>query len=77
MKQHMAYEDFYEQLWGNISARIVSEDYITNNQEFIDTITFDVYRLYEMDDSLTFSVVKRMVESFFFALFRYQPEVKV
>jgi len=76
-KQHLPYEDFYEQLWGNISARIVTEDYISQNKDFIDTITFDAYRLYEMDDNLSMSTIKRMIESFFFSLFRFQPNVNV
>lgn len=71
--QPLDYEDFYTHLWGSISAKIVSESYIEQNKDFIDSVTFDYYRIYEMSENISISVVRRMVESFFFNLFRYKP----
>jgi len=73
--QPLEYEDFYVALWGNISARIVSAEYIDKNREFIDSITFDYYRIYEMSDEISMPMIRRMIESVFFNLFRFQPEL--
>lgn len=74
--QPLEYDEFYEQLWGSISAKIVSEEYIAKNKQFIDSITFDFYRLYELSDGISLSIIRRMVESFFFNTFRFKPELK-
>ena len=75
-KQHLEYEDFYNQLWGNIPAKVIDEDYVLHNKDFIDSITFDFYRLYELDNTLTMYVIRKMIESFFFNLFRFEPTLK-
>lgn len=72
-KQYLEYGDFYLAIWGNIPSRIVNEDYILNNREFIDNITYDLYRLYEMDETLSLRVIIRTVESFFFNLNKFKP----
>lgn len=72
-KQPLTYDEFFEQLWGNIPGTIVSEEYLNRNIDFIQTITFDYYRLYEMDEDLKLPTIRRMVESTFFALFRLNP----
>ena len=72
-KQHLEYDDFYEILWGNISSKIVDENYLYKNEKFINSITFDFYRLYQMDDSLSMVVIRKMTESFFFNYFIFSP----
>lgn len=74
--QPLEYDEFYEKLWSGISAKIVSEEYIANNKEFIESITFDYYRLYELSNELSVSIIRRMVESFFFNAFRFKPALK-
>ena len=73
--QPLEYEDFYVALWGTISARIVSEDYVERNKDFIDSLTFDYYRIYEMSDEISMPIIRRMVESVFFNMFRFHPEL--
>lgn len=69
----LTYNEFYEQLWGNISDNIVSEEFLNSNPEYIDALTFEMYRMYDMDETLQFTTLRRLTESFFFTLFRLKP----
>ena len=69
----LTYNEFYEQLWGNISDNIVSEEFLNSNPEYIDAFTFELYRMYDMDETLQFTTLRRLTESFFFTLFRLKP----
>lgn len=71
--QEIRFEDFLDLIWSNyISEKIVSSAYYAENESFISAFTFDCYRLFEMDRSLTLRTISRMIESFFFNLFRYK-----
>ena len=69
----LTYNEFYEQLWGNISDNIASEEFLNSNPEYIDAHTFELYRMYDMDETLQFTTLRRLTESFFFTLFRLKP----
>ena len=69
----LTYNEFYEQLWGNISDNIVSEEFLNSNPEYIDALTFELYRMNDMDETLQFTTLRRLTESFFFTLFRLKP----
>ena len=69
----LTYNEFYEQLWGNISDNIVSEEFLNSNPEYIDALTFEIYSMYDMDETLQFTTLRRLTESFFFTLFRLKP----
>lgn len=73
-KQQFLYDDFYVEIWGNISSNIVSEEYVFSNKDFINSITFDFYRLYSLDEKLTLVIIRRMVESFFFNMSIFKPQ---
>lgn len=63
------YEDFYLELWGNVSSQIVPEEFARYNSEFINAITFDMYRNYEMSGGMIdISVFRRNIVSIFFNL---------
>lgn len=69
----MDYEKFLDLIWTDyISEKIVSNAYYAENEEFVTALTFDFYRMFEMNDKLTVRTVKRFMESFFFNLFRFK-----
>lgn len=71
--QELTYEEFYDLLWEDVSEKIVSTAYLDENEDFISNLTFDLFRLYQMNPVLTIRVMSRMTESFFFNTFRFQP----
>lgn len=73
-KQYIEYDDFYDMLWGNIPARAVSPDFILENSDFINSITYDAYRIYDLDPNVTFKVVKKMTEYFIQNAFKFSPD---
>lgn len=71
----MNYEKFLDLIWADyISEKIVSNAYYAENEEFITALTFDFYRLFEMDGKLTIRVIIKFIESFFFNLFRFKGD---
>lgn len=69
----LTFEEFTDTIWNdNISEKIVSSAYYAENEDFILQLTYDSYRLFQMSDKLTMRIVCRMIESFFFNLFRYK-----
>ena len=71
--QELTYEEFYDLLWEDVSEKIVSTSYLDEFEDFISNLTFDMFRLYQMNNCLTIRLVARMAESFFFHTFRFQP----
>ena len=70
--QELTYEDFLDMIWSNyISEKIVSTEYYQNNLDFITALTYDCFRLFQMDNTLTLRHISKLIESFFFNLFRY------
>lgn len=55
--------EFYDELWGGIHCSIIDEDFVLNNKTFIDTVTYDLYRLCEMDGNISINVVRRILVS--------------
>ena len=71
--QELTYEEFYDLVWEDVSEKIVSTSYLDEYEDFVSNLTFDMYRLYQMHNCLTIRLISRMVESFFFHTFRFQP----
>jgi len=75
--QELTSEDFMDIVWSNhISEKIVSTEYYQANSDFISALTFDCYRLFQMDSALKLRNVCKMIEYFFFNLFRYSAPNK-
>lgn len=74
-KQYFTYDEFFTMLWSSISANVISEQYLLENEDFIQSYTFDLYRLYELDSNLSLPTIRRIVESTFFGLFRFKPSL--
>lgn len=77
MKREITIEEFYDMFWGeNISEFIVTNEFISSNQEFIDEITYDMYRIY-INSETTLNILSRITESMFKNLKVYNPNVKI
>jgi len=63
----------YDLLWEDVSEKIVSTSYLDEYEDFISNLTFDMFRLYQMNNCLSIRLLSRMVESFFFHNFRFEP----
>lgn len=66
------FEEFYNELWGKISSTIISEEFVLQNKEFVDTITFDLYRIYEMDGNISITLIRRILVSILFNTFTFK-----
>lgn len=71
--QQLTYEEFYDLLWEDVSEKVVSTAYLDENEDFISNLTFDFFRLYQMNPALTIRILSRLTESFMFNVFRLQP----
>lgn len=71
--QELTYEEFYDLLWEDVSEKIVSTSYLDEYEDFISNLTFDMFRLYQMNPCLSIRVISRIVESFLFHNFRFKP----
>ena len=71
--QELTYEEFYDLIWEDVSEKIVSTSYLDEYEDFVSNLTFDMYRLYQMNNCLTIRLISRIIESFFFHNFRFQP----
>jgi len=72
--QEITYEEFYDLLWENVSENIVSTKYLDENDDYISNMTFDLYRLFQMNGTMSIRALGRILESFFFNFFRYKPK---
>lgn len=69
------FEEFTDIIWkDSISEKIVSNAYYAENEDFILQLTHDSYRIFQMSERLTIRIIARMIESFFFNLFRYRGD---
>lgn len=66
-------EEFYDLFWGEYVSRLVAPDtLLRDNQEFIDEITYDMYRLYSIS-KIDINILKRITESFIKNMRIYKP----
>lgn len=70
----MTIEEFYSEFWGNkVSEYVVTTEMIIENQEFIDEITFEMYRMF-LNADIPMNILARMTESFFKNMRIYKPK---
>ena len=55
------YNEFYEELWSKIPASIVSEEFVLNNKQFINSITFEAYRICDMDGNMSVNIMRKIL----------------
>lgn len=78
-KMNYSLEQFREMIWDDyISEFTISTPFIEKNREFLDEVTFDVYRLFRMHkgdiEEKDIVIMSRILESFIINSFRYRPD---
>ena len=72
----LSLESFIEEAWDYVSEHIVSDDYWEQNSEFINSITFDLYKHYKKisleTQVLTPKIFGKILESVFANLNRFK-----
>lgn len=72
--QSITYEEFYDILWEDfVSPQVISTAWLDENADFVDNITFDAFRNFEMDPSMSIRILARTVESIIFNMFKFKP----
>lgn len=70
------YEEFYDSLWGGISSSIVPEEFILKNKNLVDSITYDMYRMCDMEGNISSNIIRRIVESFMFHFLKFNVNLE-
>lgn len=74
MEEEYTIEDFYADLWGqHVSEKVVPTQLIQTNQEFIDEITYELFRLHE-NAKIPLNILSRIAEAFIKNMRIYQPK---
>lgn len=72
----LTYDEFFQFIWDDSNlSKIVSVAYQSENEEYIRSITFDIFRVYEFAN-LSERVALKLFEIHFSNLFRFQPKTK-
>lgn len=72
VNQKISFDEFKNEMWSDyISENIVSNQYIDQNIDFINELTFEMYDFYYRGD---FSIkdLSKVLEKFFFIMFRFK-----
>lgn len=68
----VSFEEFKSIIWSDyISENVVSTAYMNKNEDFVNELTFEFYDYYRKG-SYTIKELGRMIEKFFFTLFRFK-----
>lgn len=71
--EKLTYDQFYSHVWEDSTwlAHIVSTAYLEKYDDFIRSLTYDVYMVYEKSD-IPLQLMVKQFEIFFFNLFRFE-----
>ena len=70
----LEYDDFYHRIWNDyVSFTDVSFNYRKENNEFIKSVTFSLWRKYK-SKNVSELVFAETIKIFFYNLFLFQPE---
>lgn len=65
MQELQSYDDFYYDCWENVGFEAVTEEKYNSNTELIQAMTYDLYRLYQLNPSFDYKVAARVLRNFF------------
>lgn len=71
-REYIGYDDFFDQIWGGISAKVVSPDFMIENREYVENLTYDIYRIYDLDNNVSFKTLRKMLEYFLQNSFKHK-----
>lgn len=69
----LSYDEFFQYVWDDSNlSKNVSVAYQSEHEDFIRSLTFDVFNIYEKAH-LSERVALKLIEIYFFNMFRFQP----
>lgn len=65
----MNIEEFWEMIWaedGGISSSVVSDSYLAdeNNRDYLNELTYELFRIYERDKNINIKLLSKSLEIF-------------
>lgn len=65
MQELQSYDDFYYDCWENVGREAVTEEKYNSNTALIQAMTYDLYRLYQLNPSFDYRTAARVLRNFF------------
>jgi len=70
--EKVTFEEFRDEIWDTfVSDKVVSCQYMAENEEFINSLTYDAYRLYTRSN-VEIKIFGKTFEILFFNLFKFK-----
>lgn len=64
----MNFEEYYYEVWSNLSYYVVSDEYRMRNSELIESVTYDLFRLHDQNGRLDTDLSRVILTNFFTSL---------
>lgn len=62
------FEDYFNEIWGNIPKYTISDEYRVKNAELIESITYDLYRIHDQNGRLDATLATYILSNIFTSL---------
>ena len=73
-RDQLGIEEFFNEILYMVSRKIVSEDYLQENEDFVNAFITDLYQSYL--EGSTIKSLSDIVENTFYNIFQYKPGLK-
>jgi hypothetical protein len=73
-RDRLGLEEFFNEVLYLVSRKIVSEQYLEENEDFINSFITDLYDAYL--EGCTIKVLSDIVENMLYSMFKYKPGLK-
>lgn len=64
----MDFQEYFYEVWQNLSFSVVSNEYRQRNLELIESVTYDLYRLHDQNGRLDIDLSRVILTGFFTSL---------
>lgn len=64
----MDFQEYFYEVWSELSFRVVSDEYRSRNSELIESVTYDLYRLHDQNGRLDIDLSRAILSNFFTSL---------
>lgn len=64
----MGPEEYFYEVWSEVSSYSVSEEYRIRNSDLIESVTYDLYRLHDQNGRLDTDLARVILVNFFTSL---------
>lgn len=72
MEHYLNSHEFFDEVWTAIPEKLVSNQYLDENADFIRTLTFSFYEDYA-EDRLTVNLCAKILTNVFSTFFQHKP----